>query len=164
MSWIGFIFTLGIPLASLFFRAVVTLTGGYKIPLAWTFSYYSALGVAIASAFLLAKIETNWINKAKWAVFAVSVSIWLGSAVGLASAKAGVLGYPFEDPSEGSVTFKDAIFCAVMGNAAGLGLGLGNVRWAEVLAYRGVNLNLALLLCLSIAVVSVSIALIIALS
>ncbi|HLO49578.1 MAG TPA: hypothetical protein VK211_14270 [Kamptonema sp.] len=159
MSCIAFIFTLGIPLASLFFRVVVNLTGGYKIPLAWTFSYYSALAVAFASAFILTKIETNWINKAKLAVFAVSVSIWLGSAVGLASAEAGVLGDPLEDPSEGSATFEDAVICAVMGACSGLGLGLGNVRWVEVLADRGVNLNLAFILCLSIAVISVSIAL-----
>ena len=157
MTWIGFLFTLGIPLASLFFRIVVNLTGGYKIPLAWTFSYYSALIVAFTLAFNFAKINCK--NKIRLAMFAIFVSVCLGAAIGLAAAKAGVLGHPWEDPSRGNVPLGDVITSAVMGVFSGWGLGLGNEKWVQVLASRGVNLNLALVICLSIAVFSIVIAL-----
>ncbi|GFE67814.1 hypothetical protein CFPU101_04240 [Chroococcus sp. FPU101] len=162
---IGFLLTLGIPIASLFFRIVVSLTGGYKIPLAWTFSYYSALTVAFTFAFTftltsyLRSVDTTWKNQIKITLFPTFLATCLGFAFGLTLAKAGVLGDPLEDPSHGHVPSVDAIFCAGVGTVSGLGLGLGNGKWVQVLAESGVNFNLALSLFLTITFISISIAL-----
>ena len=162
MVWLGFLFTLGIPLASLFLRITVILAGGYKMPIAWTISYYSALSVTFTSAFAATRNGKNLRNRTTMMLVAVFLSICFGSALGLASAEAG-LGETSAYPLQGHITFEDAVACAGMGAFSGLGLGLGNANWVQVLADREVNLKLALALCLSVAIVSVSVALSVAL-
>ncbi|NEO87775.1 MAG: hypothetical protein F6J87_26485 [Spirulina sp. SIO3F2] len=161
MNRLSMLFILGIPLASFFFRIVVGLTGGHRIPLAWTFSYYSALSITSTSAFILARIDCR--SKLRLATLATLFSVCLGSSIGLASAEAGILGSPYEDPLRGNVPFTDAVFCAFIGALSGLGLGLGSSRWMQVLMSRKVHQNLALALCFLTTLFSTVIALSIAL-
>jgi len=159
MSYLGFLFALGIPLGSLLVRMVVSLTGGYKNPLAWTFSYYSALVVVFVSVFILTSIGAEWRNKTKLELLSQFLAICVGSAVGLAFAQAGVFGdSPYEDPSRGNVPFKDVVGCALIGTFSGLGLGLGTGKWVQVMVDKGVSLTTALTFCASIATLSIGIA------
>jgi hypothetical protein len=157
--WIGFVFIIGIPLASLFLRISMALLGGFDIPLAWTFSYYSALSAALMISFVLAKVTRDWWLKLIVVIFAAFLTIGLGTAIGQASAHAGVLGgYYRNDPSRGNVTLESAITYSVMGTFSGLGLGLFNSAWLKVLLNRGINRNRALCICLGTTIVSLSIA------
>jgi hypothetical protein len=112
LSCLGLIFTVGIPLSSLLFRIVVSLTGGFRIPLAWAFSYYAALSVAFIFSFVFAETEIRWRHTIKLTRFAVFLSIFLGSALGAGFSQAGVLGNHFADTSQGNVSFWDSLLCA----------------------------------------------------
>jgi hypothetical protein len=158
--WIGFVFIIGIPLASLFLRILMALLGGFDIPLAWTFSYYSALSTALVISFVLGRVTRDWWLKLIVVIFGAFLAIGLGTAIGQASAHAGVLGgYDRNDPSRGNVTLESAITYSVMGTFSGLGLGLFNSAWLKVLLNRGINRHRALCICLGTTIVSLGIAL-----
>ncbi|MEM8643182.1 MAG: hypothetical protein AAGG51_30850 [Cyanobacteria bacterium P01_G01_bin.54] len=163
MTWLSILFILGLPIASLFFRIGVGLTGGHSIPLVCAFSYYMALCFEYISVFALTRISRFFalvrIKKVQVTLFFAFISLSLGLIIGSALAQAGILEPAFNDSSRGDVPFEDVFFCAFLGTLSGFGLGFSNNQLMRVLTSGRVNYGLSLIICLLASVLSIAVAL-----
>jgi hypothetical protein len=127
MKLIRILFAIALPLVSLNTVVSLGLSGGFKFPLAWLFTFSAGFITSYISGLLVSRSTYDARKRRFITILIFLLAIFLSLSVGYLTSGAGVLADPTQDPSKGKFLAGQTLFWAVWGSVSGYYIGMGNV-------------------------------------
>jgi hypothetical protein len=134
MGLVGIFFAVAVPLVAIAAALGLGLSGGFKFPLAWLFTFATAF---VASyCFTLVYCQSRFLQSRKIIsnpIFIVPIAIGLSLLVGYLTSGFGVLADPSQDRTRGEFLLGDTLVWSIWGSISGYSIGAGTPQWIKML-------------------------------
>jgi hypothetical protein len=127
MKLIRIAFAIALPVVSANTIVSLGLSGGFKFPLAWLFTFSTGFITSYISGFLVSRFTHDARKRRFITILIFLLAIFLSLSVGYLTSGSGVLADPTQDPSKGKFLAEQTSFWAIWGSVSGYYLGTGNM-------------------------------------